>query len=73
MIDKVIFSTGDGLEKVEEKIRYELDLEKEELEKELIIIDYLKLKYPIILNEEVNTGMSGDVNRVVITKGKLTE
>lgn len=54
-------------------IRYELDLEGEELENELTIVDYLKIKYPIILNEEVNTGMSGDVNRVVITKGKLTE
>lgn len=50
-------------------VRVMEDLEKEELDLELYIFDFLKKKYNLYINEEINTGMSGDVSRILISKG----
>jgi hypothetical protein len=53
-------------------IRIESDLEEKENILELFIVDYIIGKYGIYVNEEVNTGMSGDINRILISKGTKT-
>jgi hypothetical protein len=50
-------------------LRYEEDLEEESLSVEQIILDYIHSNYSLFISEEVNSGMSGDINRLLISKG----
>lgn len=52
-------------------IRIEEDLEDKDLSSENLLIEYLKDKYTILIDEEINSGMSGDISRVEISKGFL--
>lgn len=54
-------------------IRFEEYLPEDILEAELKIVELLQSRYQILLDEEVNTGMSGDQNRIEISKGSLME
>jgi hypothetical protein len=50
-------------------IRIQEGLEKEKYDLEMYVVDFLKNKYPLHINEEINTGMSGDISRILISKG----
>jgi hypothetical protein len=52
-------------------LRYDEDIE-DNLEEEIKIVEYIKLYYSFYVNEDFNTGMSGDINRILISKGTLT-
>lgn len=54
-------------------LRYEPYLEAEEKELEKKIVDYILDRYSFIIDEEVNDGMSGDKNRILISKGTQVE
>jgi len=54
-------------------LRIEPDLEEEEFLIEMKIITYLLSSYSLHVNEEINTGMSGDINRILISKGTLID
>lgn len=45
------------------------DLDPNDLATETKILDYINLKYPIFVDSTFNSGMSGDINRLLISKG----
>lgn len=51
------------------RIKNDLDTNLLEIEKKLISL--IKSKYEEFLSEDINFGMSGDINRILISKGNL--
>lgn len=54
-------------------LRVEEDLDESDYLLELKVANYLMETYPILLDEEFNTGMSGDRNRIEISRGNLLD
>jgi len=50
-------------------IRIKEDLDPNQIDLERKILDYINLKYPIFIDSTINSGMSGDINRLLISKG----
>jgi hypothetical protein len=50
-------------------LRIHEDVEEDEENLEIVIIEHLLSMYPIYISSEYNKGMSGDINRILISKG----